>query len=212
MVIFGLGNPGRNYERTRHNLGFMVLDELAHGFRARFRNHGNHAEATIQLSGIRHALVKPLTYMNNSGEVVRDFLRGHDAASCPLPANDDFLVVCYDLALPFGRIRIRLRGSDGGHQGLASIIAHLQTGNFPRVRIGITPAPAGVDAADYVLSEFNSEERGLLPEIVTAGKDALVMIVKRGLAATMNHFNGRVLIEPPHAADGRRMTDDGRRK
>jgi PTH1 family peptidyl-tRNA hydrolase len=116
-------------------------------------------------------------------------------------SKPDFLVVCDDLALPFGRVRIRTRGSDGGHNGLADIISQLGTGNFPRLRIGISAVPAGMEGADYVLSDFAKEERAQLPKILDAGKDALIMIIKRGLTAAMNYYNGRALIEAPQPAE-----------
>lgn len=184
MIIFGLGNPGRKHERTRHNLGFMVLDELAHDFGVRFRTRGGCREAKLQIGGVPCALVQPLCFMNNSGTAVKEYLDRH---------HDDFVVACDDLALPFGRIRIRTRGSDGGHLGLANIIYHLATGNFPRLRIGIGAPPAGVDAADYVLSEPVENERRFLPEVLGAARAALVTIVEDGVTAAMNEFNGREL-------------------
>jgi PTH1 family peptidyl-tRNA hydrolase len=199
MIFFGLGNPGRKYERTRHNLGFMVLERLAHDFGTRFENRDAtvfaaktggvpifYQEAAIQLGGLACRLVKPLTYMNNSGLVVKDVTSR---------SNDDFLVVCDDLALPFGRMRIRTRGSEGGHQGLASVIFHLATTNFPRVRMGIGAPPGGVDATDHVLAEFLPEEREHLPAIVNAGSDALVTIGEQGLTTAMNEFNRRHLLD-----------------
>jgi peptidyl-tRNA hydrolase, PTH1 family len=213
VVIFGLGNPGKRYERTRHNFGFMVLDALAHEFDARFRTRFGYSEAVIALGGVRYPLVKPLRFMNCSGEVVKEYLAQFRD---PEP---DFLVVCDDLALPFGRIRIRTRGSDGGHNGLSDIIAHMGTGGFPRVRLGIGAVPAGMDGADYVLSEFTSDEREHLPDVVNAGKNASIMIIKRGLTAAMNYYNGRQLIpdrRPPtagcpefEAASGKRQAASG---
>ncbi len=185
MVIFGLGNPGREYARTRHNLGFMVLDALARAFGARFRKRRAWHEAKVSIGGAVCALVKPTRFMNLSGEVVKDYLALHP---------DEFLVACDDLALPFGKLRIRTRGSDGGHNGLANIIYHLGQGNFPRLRMGIGAVPEDMDGAAYVLSEFVEEERRALPEVVEAGKDALVMVVEQGITAAMNHFNSRELV------------------
>jgi PTH1 family peptidyl-tRNA hydrolase len=185
VVIFGLGNPGKEYARTRHNLGFMVLDALAHSFGARFRKRAAWHEAKVSIGGAVCALVKPTRFMNLSGEVVKDYLALHP---------DEFIVTCDDLALPFGKLRIRTRGSDGGHNGLANIIYHLGQGNFPRVRMGIGAVLEGMDGADYVLSEFIEEERRVLPDFVEAGKDALVMVVEQGIAAAMNHFNSMELV------------------
>lgn len=185
MVIFGLGNPGREYARTRHNLGFMVLDSLARTFGARFRKRRAWHEAKVAVSGAPVALVKPTRFMNLSGEVVKEYLALHP---------DEFLVVCDDLALPFGRLRVRTRGSDGGHNGLANVIYCLGTGSFPRLRMGIGAKPEGMDGADYVLSEFIEAERRHLPEVIEAGKDALVMAVEQGITAAMNEFNSRELV------------------
>lgn len=186
MLVVGLGNPGPEYAQTRHNIGFMVLDALAREYRIRFRDRGDYAQASLPVAGEYHILLKPLCYMNNSGRVISALAR---QLMAPL------LVVCDDFALPLGRIRIRSRGSDGGHQGLASIISELGTTGFPRVRIGINPVPPGLAAADYVLSEFLPEERRILPEIIAAGRDAVTMILTRGLSAAMNHYNG-LLISP----------------
>jgi len=185
VVIFGLGNPGKEYARTRHNLGFMVLDALAHSFGARFRKRKAWHEAKVSIGGEVCALVKPTRFMNLSGEVVKEYLALHPG---------EFLVACDDLALPFGKLRIRTRGSDGGHNGLANIIYHLGHGNFPRLRMGIGAVPEGMDGADYVLSESIEEERRALPDVIEAGKDALVMVVEQGITAAMNHFNGRELV------------------
>jgi PTH1 family peptidyl-tRNA hydrolase len=185
VVIFGLGNPGKEYARTRHNLGFMVLDALARTFGARFRKRAAWHEAKVSIGGAACALVKPARFMNLSGEVVKEYLALHP---------DDFLVVCDDLALPFGKLRIRTRGSDGGHNGLANISYHLGHGDFPRLRMGIGAVPEGMEGADYVLSEFIEDERRALPDVVEAGKDALVMGVEQGITAAMNHFNRRELI------------------
>jgi PTH1 family peptidyl-tRNA hydrolase len=185
MIFFGLGNPGREYARTRHNFGFLVLDALARDFGVRFRKHRAWHDARIAVSGTACSLVKPTCFMNLSGEVVKDYLALHPG---------EFTVVCDDLALPFGRLRIRTRGTDGGHNGLANIIHHLGSGNFPRLRMGIGAVPEGMDGADYVLSGFIEEERRLLPEVVEAGRDALVMVVEQGITAAMNHFNSRELV------------------
>jgi PTH1 family peptidyl-tRNA hydrolase len=185
MIFFGLGNPGREYARTRHNLGFMVLDALARTFGVRFRKRRAWHEAKVAIGDVTVALVKPARFMNLSGEVVKDYLSLHP---------DEFLVVCDDLALPFGRLRIRTRGSDGGHNGLANIIYHLGAAGFPRLRMGISGVPEGMDGADYVLSEFIEEERRHLPEVIEAAKDALVMVVEQGISTAMNHYNSRDLV------------------
>lgn len=192
MVFFGLGNPGAQYVATRHNLGFMMLDELAGRFRKRFQVRGAYAEARFDFAGTACTLVKPLTFMNLSGDVVRRYREANPG---------DWLVVCDDLALPFGRIRIREQGSDGGHNGLVSIIERTGTSDFPRVRVGIGEPPPGIDGADYVLSEFTPEEQPHLAAVVNGTADALVLILQRGVTAAMNEFNGRWLANEPAAPE-----------
>jgi PTH1 family peptidyl-tRNA hydrolase len=161
----------------------MVLDALAQDQGVRFRDHGRWHEARGRIGPEECWLVKPMTFINDSGRPVQEFLsRRGDAAG-------RFAVVFDDLALPYGRIRIREQGSDGGHQGMASIIAVLGTAEFPRVRIGISEPPPGVDAADYVLNGFTPDERRFLPDVVAAGRDALKLIVEQGIVPAMNRFN-----------------------
>lgn len=182
MTIFGLGNPGTNYIRTRHNIGFMTVDNIARRLGIKFHHAPGRFLARTRYAGDELLLVKPLLYMNESGVVVKEQL---DARP------DNFLVVVDDLALPFGQLRIRPRGSDGGHRGLASIIYHLQTTNFPRLRIGIG-APREMDAVKYVLSPFSGEELKHLPEILERATDACLTIVSEGLEMAMNRFNPAV--------------------
>lgn len=192
MIFFGLGNPGRKYERTRHNLGFMVLDELAGTFGVRFRAARDWQHAAIQVSGTRCDLVKPQRYMNCSGVVVKEYLeRMRNAAG--QSRRSEFFVMFDDIDLPLGRMRIRTRGSDGGHQGMANIIFHLGTTEFARVRMGIGLKPEGADAAAYVLSRFTKEQERYLPDVVSAGRDALVMIAEQGINKAMNRFNSMQL-------------------
>jgi len=180
MTLFGLGNPGDRYAETRHNAGFMVLDTLAGKWRARFRSRPGRRVARAEFAGHAVTLVEPLLYMNESGVPVREHL-----AEEP----DDFIVVCDDLALPFGRLRIRPKGSDGGHNGLASIIYHLETDRFPRLRVGIGEPPADVEGAEYVLDRFLPEEAERWPEVLKRAADACACFVADGLEAAMNRYN-----------------------
>jgi PTH1 family peptidyl-tRNA hydrolase len=180
MTLFGLGNPGDRYAETRHNAGFMVLDTLARRWRARFRSKPGRRVARADFAGRTVTLVEPLLYMNESGVPVREHL-----AEEP----DDFFVVCDDLALPFGRLRIRPKGSDGGHNGLASIIYHLETDRFPRLRVGIGEPPEGVEGADYVLDRFLPEETERWPEVLKRAGEACACFVADGLEAAMNRYN-----------------------
>ena len=180
MTVFGLGNPTDRYARTRHNVGFMVVDLLARKRRVNFRHVPGRFVARTEFAGRPLCLVKPLLYMNESGVPVREHL-----AQEP----DDFLVVCDDLALPFGRLRLRARGSDGGHKGLGSIIYHLETEAFARLRIGIDPTPEGVDGADYVLEPFSDAQQEQLARFLDRAADACLAVASDGIAAAMNRFN-----------------------
>jgi PTH1 family peptidyl-tRNA hydrolase len=183
MVFFGLGNPGREYQLTRHNIGFLVLDFLARIFRCRFRFFPDYAEAYLEKEGL--FLVKPLLYMNNSGVVVKEYLTKR---------SDSFLVICDDLNLPFGEIRFRKKGSDGGHQGLKNIIYHLNTERFPRLRIGIG-GPTNLSYTAYVLSEFTKIEKEKLPCLLERISEALLLFLKEGIEKAMNRFNRKNLLE-----------------
>ncbi len=180
MTVFGLGNPTDRYADTRHNVGFMVVDELARRHKTKFKHLPGRLVARARHAGKPLVLVKPLLYMNESGVPVREHL-----ATKP----DDFLVVCDDLALPFGRLRLRSSGSDGGHKGLGSIIYHLRTEEFTRLRIGIDPAPAGTDSADYVLEPFAAAQQESLPELLARAAETCLTMLTDGLDAAMNRFN-----------------------
>jgi len=180
VTIFGLGNPTRRYVATRHNAGFMVLDALAARLRCRFRMYPDREVARRQFAGDDLVLVKPLLYMNESGGVVRKQLERKP---------DKLLVVCDDMALPFGRLRLRPQGSDGGHNGLGSIISHLGRSDFPRLRIGIDAPARSSDGIDYVLEPFPEEQAAMLPEVLERAADACIAVVTQGLERAMSRFN-----------------------
>jgi peptidyl-tRNA hydrolase, PTH1 family len=180
VTIFGLGNPGPRYVTTRHNAGFMVVDAIAERLGSRFRTFGDREVARRQFAGDELLLVKPLLYMNESGVVVRKQLERKP---------DDMLVVCDDMALPFGRFRLRPSGSDGGHKGLRSIILHLGRSDFPRLRIGIDAPARSRDGIDYVLEPFPKEQEALLPEVLARAADACIAVATQGLERAMNRFN-----------------------
>jgi len=196
-LIVGLGNPGRTYERTRHNVGFMVVDRIAHEHnldRWRRRFHALVAEGLVGQE--RFMLMKPQTFVNAAGTAVASAARW-----CRLDTGD-ILVVCDDFNLDVGRIRIRGKGSDGGHNGLASIIGALGTEAVPRLRIGIG-APTTDDPKEYVLSEFLPEESDAIREAVEKAARAVMTWITSGLAACQNQFNaepGRTVGEP-HAKE-----------
>jgi len=184
-IIIGLGNPENKYVGTRHNMGFDVVDRLAY--------QHNIALDTVKhkamigkgvIGGQKVLLVKPLTYMNLSGESVRAVVDFYKAT----PA--DLIVVYDDIALDIGRIRVREKGSAGGHNGMKNIILHLGTQEFVRVRVGVGEKPPRMDLADYVLSRFKSEEMPAVREGVVNAADAVELILEQGAPAAMNRFNG----------------------
>lgn len=183
-LIVGLGNPGRKYAGTRHNIGFEVLAEIARRTSAdkpKARFDGELTET--QLEGQRVLLLWPLTYMNNSGGCVqptRDFYK---------VANEDLLVVCDDVSLPTGKLRLRAKGSSGGQNGLKDIIRRLGTEEFPRLRIGIGTQPPGWELADYVLSKFTKDEEPAVAEALGKAADAAAEWVRGGISAAMNKYN-----------------------
>ena len=185
-ILVCLGNPGDQYENTRHNVGFMVADEL--GDRARIPIQKLKYKAltnTTQLGGRKVLIMKPVTYMNLSGEAVRqavDFYK--------VPA-DHVLVVSDDTALAVGRLRIRKGGSAGGHNGLKNIIQHLGTDQFPRVRLGVGEKPhPDYDLADWVLGKFQGEDKKAIDAAVKKAADAIECILSDGLDRGMNRYNG----------------------
>jgi PTH1 family peptidyl-tRNA hydrolase len=180
VTIFGLGNPGPRYALTRHNAGFMVVDALAARLGFRFRAFADREVARRQFSGDELVLVKPLSFMNESGVVVRKQLERRP---------DEMLVICDDMALPFGRLRLRPSGSDGGHKGLRSIIAHLGRSDFPRLRVGIDAPVRSSDGIDYVLERFPAEQEEALSEVLQRAADACITVVTQGLERAMSRFN-----------------------
>lgn len=184
LVVFGLGNPGPDYAATRHNLGFRVVDRLALDRRAaRWRSGRSYVTAAVAVGGTRVDLVKPKTFMNLSGKAVGEWVeRGSSGL-------DEILVVVDDTAIPLGRLRLRRGGSDGGHNGLKSVIAELGTNGFARLRLGIGPVPPGADPADFVLGRFAAEEAETVETMVGRAARCIEMVVGRGIDAAMGEFN-----------------------
>ena len=183
-LVVGLGNPGRKYQATRHNVGFAVLDLLESRFGTQGRKTAFQGETVeVQLAGEKCLLLWPHTFMNLSGGSVlaaRDFYK---------IATDEVLVVCDDFNLPLGKLRFRGSGSAGGQKGLADTIRRLGTPDVPRLRVGVGTPPAGFDAADFVLSKFRKEE---VPEIEVAlqvAADAVEAWAKLGIGPCMNRYN-----------------------
>ena len=185
-LIVGLGNPGRRYRGTRHNVGWEVLARLAD--RAGIRVNEDEGFAEVGRGAIgsqRVLLVRPVTYMNVSGEAVRDLRRRHRVR----PA--DILIIVDDIDLPLGRLRLRAGGSAGGHNGLKSVIEALGTTEFPRLRVGIGRPPLGVDPAEFVLTRFTDGEAATVQESLTRAVEAVEMAVTEGVGAAMNRYNAK---------------------
>ena len=184
-LIVGLGNPGKRYERTRHNVGFLVIDWIA--AQNKIAIEGMHCGALVGagvLEGDKILLVKPQTYMNRSGEPVTDVAREYGLG------NEDLVVINDDLDLPFGRIRIRPSGSAGGHRGLLSIAENLGGAPFQRVRIGIGRPPEGMEAAQYVLEPFDEVESEQLANVVQRAAESVICLVRDGIDRAMATYNG----------------------
>jgi len=187
-VILGLGNPGREYESTRHNVGWWVVDHLADVWHFDgWRRDGEAAVAAGKLGALAVRLVKPLTYMNLSGAVLRPYLRRIAWSTAA-----DLMVVVDDVALPIGRYRLRASGSHGGHNGLRSVEGALGSRDYARFRIGVHPAEPDRrvgDLADFVLSPFGKHERTTVKELMPRFTDALELWARDGIDAAMNLHN-----------------------
>jgi PTH1 family peptidyl-tRNA hydrolase len=188
-LIVGLGNPGTEYEWTRHNLGFMLVDLLAREAGAQIKRRDCRAlVGQAELEGERVELVKPQTYMNLSGESVACLLVKQEATEAKNAAQS-LIVISDDLALPFGMIRLRPRGSAGGHNGLKSIIASIKTDEFIRLRIGIQPLHPLNDTARFVLDQFSRAERLEVEKVLERSADALRAILRDGIDKAMSQYN-----------------------
>ena len=184
-IIAGLGNPGRPYEHTRHNAGVMALDKLAARCGIDITEHAHKALIGKGfIEGSRVLLVKPQTFMNASGESIRSVMDYYKAEPGQL------IVIYDDISLEPGMLRVRGKGSAGGHNGIKSIIACLGSQDFPRIRIGVGAKPERMDLADYVLGHFSRDELERMDTAFTDGAAAAVSMITEGISAAMNHFNG----------------------
>lgn len=190
-LVVGLGNPGEEYEGTRHNAGFLLVDRLAGAWGVELRGRLFKARtARARRGGEEVLLVEPKTFMNRSGASVRAALEGKGVPP-------ERLIVAYDdLDIPLGEIRVRKQGRPGTHKGMISIAGEIGTEEFPRVRIGIGPLPDGRDAADYVLEPFKRNERRLLEESLEAAAEAVEMVLDGRIELAMTRFNHRVTGTP----------------
>ena len=190
-LIVGLGNPGRDYANNRHNVGFKCVDLFGREHGISLTQRGARSKlGTGEIAGIKIVLAKPQTFMNLSGEAVSALVHRYRLSP------EDILVIHDDLDLPLGKIRIRERGSSGGHNGLKSIISHLGTQDFPRIRVGIAPAEGGdgaaapeVDAIEHVLSDFTEAEKTVMGEAYAKAAAAIECVLTEGIAAAMNKYN-----------------------
>lgn len=187
FVIVGLGNPEKKYENTRHNVGFMAIDALAEKYGISLSEKKHKAICgTGFIEGIKVLLVKPQTYMNLSGESVGEIMNFYK-----LDPEEEIMVIYDDISLAPGNIRIRRKGSAGGHNGIKSLISHLGTQGFMRIKIGVGEKPSGWDLADYVLGHFSEEDHVKLKEIMPDVISATVFMAQGDIARAMNEFNAK---------------------
>ena len=184
-IIVGLGNPAREYENTRHNIGFDVVDYVIDRHDIPYSGTKHRAMyGSGMIDGVKVVVAKPLTYMNLSGEAVRSLVDFYK-----VEPESELIIVYDDVALEPGKLRIRKKGSAGGHNGIKSIIQHLGTQEFMRIRVGVGEKPKGWDLADYVLGHFSKKERKLVEEAIEKSDTAVKMIIKGEVDAAMNEFN-----------------------
>lgn len=185
FLIIGLGNPGSKYVETRHNIGFKVLDEIAQEKEATFETLKLGDVATIKHKGKSVVLLKPNTFMNLSGKAIKYYMKQED-----IP-KEQILVITDDLNLPFGTLRMKGKGTDGGHNGLKDTQITLNTPNYPRLRFGISAEFSKGKQVDYVLGEWDKEENRHLPERLSTAAEMALSFTHAGLANTMNQYNGK---------------------
>lgn len=186
-IIVGLGNPTREYTGTRHNIGFDAVQRIADDYNISLdmkKHKSLCGKGIIEVEKV--ILAQPQTYMNLSGEAVRELKDFYKVK------NDDIIIIYDDISLDVGQLRIRKKGSAGGHNGIKSIISHLNSEEFPRIKIGVGDKPKGWDLADYVLGRFSDEENTVIREVLKRTSDACTCMITQGMDASMNQFNKRV--------------------
>lgn len=190
-MIAGLGNPKREYDNTRHNIGFALIDALADQYNISVMDMKHKAlTGKGMINGQKVILVKPLTFMNLSGESIRPIVDYYK-----IDVSTELIVISDDISLPPGQIRVRKKGSAGGHNGLKNIIQHLGSEEFQRIRIGVGEKPAGYDLADYVLGHFSKEEQPLIREGIEKAMKAATMMLEGDVDRAMNEFNRKKMIQ-----------------
>ncbi|MEA2013268.1 MAG: aminoacyl-tRNA hydrolase [Verrucomicrobiota bacterium] len=188
-LVVGLGNPGSKYEDTRHNIGFKAVDRFIASFKTKLIKDKKYNSEFYKgrLKGNNFFIQKPLTFMNLSGQAVSAICKKNDI----LPSE---IIVIYDcLDLPLGMLRLKPKGGSGGHNGMSSIIDELQTQNFARLRLGISSPEQNADVADFVLSQFDAEEKKIAEEVVNLSPDIIISAIYRGINYTMNKYNNTTL-------------------
>ena len=196
FLIVGLGNPGKQYENTRHNVGFDAIDVLVDEYR--IPSSGKQHKAMYGkgvIEGQKVILAKPMTYMNLSGEAVRAMVDYYK-----IDPETELLVIFDDISLAPGNIRIRKKGSAGGHNGIKSIITHLGTQNFQRIKVGVGEKPKNWDLADYVLGAFSKDDRKLVDEALERSAKAAALIVQGEIDEAMNLYNKKLVIDAENEA------------
>lgn len=189
-AVVGLGNPGKIYSGTRHNVGFSLVKTMAKNRNIRLKKRRYLSRTiVIDMAGDRILLALPQTYMNNSGQAIK---RITDEAGI---APENIIILYDDLDLSLGEIRVRKEGGAGSHKGMRSIVQNIQTTNFPRIRIGIGPLDPNMDAADFVLSSFTKEEQPIVIESLNKAQDALEMILTGSIETAMNTYNQKKITE-----------------
>ena len=185
FLIVGLGNPGKQYEHTRHNIGFDVMDALAEKYNISISEKKHKALCGKGvINGVKVVLAKPQTYMNLSGESVAELVNYYK-----MDPEEEMIVIYDDISLAPGNLRIRKKGSAGGHNGIKNIIAMTGTQNFLRIKVGVGEKPAGWDLADHVLGHFTQQERELVDDAIERAADAVEKIITDGPDAAMNEYN-----------------------
>lgn len=189
-IIVGLGNPGLKYENTRHNVGFLTIDYLSEKFnidvkKSKFKSLYGQGE----ISGQKVMLVKPQTFMNNSGEAIREIKNFYKVDS------QNIIVVYDDIDIDFGKIRIRKKGSSGSHNGMKSIIYQIQDDNFPRIKISVGKNPEYMDLANFVLSGFSEKEAKVIRGEIKNASDAISLMLDQGIDKAMNEFNSLNVVD-----------------
>ena len=187
IAIIGLGNPGREYNWTRHNIGFEVVGKLAYDNDINMNKEKYKAiVGEGRIGNEKVLLIQPLTYMNLSGESVRELIDYYKADE-----TQELIVIYDDISLPPGQLRIRKKGSAGGHNGIKNIISHLGHDTFMRIKVGVGEKPQGYDLAAYVLGHFDKKDQEVMQQAFADAADAVVMMMNDSADAAMNHFNGK---------------------